>query len=248
MIVGQAKTAEKPNTETPEADPLAQAREEGAAIVAETRAAAEAVLAEARQAAETMLADARASAVELAAAAPAGAPVDLGALVEALRESRKEDASEIERARARERTVAKPEDVEEGFEPVVFRSRGINFSIVRVPRHRWTATNGEAQVTDGVRYEFAHGRGDLVVRNAEVADYIRSRPSFNVEVWEVGKEPHAAPDPARELDRIMQAGFDLDLGALAEIEEKERASFNRKVIIDAIAAAKRQIQKVSEEG
>lgn len=136
-------------------------------------------------------------------------------------------------------------DVEEGFEPVTFRSKGVEFRVVRVGRHKWTAPNGESQTTEGRDYQFAAGPiglSELVVRNSDVAAWLRARPSFNREFWEVGAEPFSAPDPEIILKQIQAALFEADDAALEELLTKELASHKRKVVLDAARHARRLIQ------
>jgi hypothetical protein len=135
--------------------------------------------------------------------------------------------------------------VEEGFEPVTFRARGRALRIVRVPATRWTTLNGEAQHAGGISYDFAP-TGDFTARNSNVADFLRKRPMFNVEFWEVGNEPHAAPDPSVVLDKILKATMELDQDALEEIAAKERGSHKRRLVLDAVNAAQRRIKAASE--
>jgi hypothetical protein len=135
---------------------------------------------------------------------------------------------------------------EEGFEPVKFRSKGVNHRIVRVAATRWTTLNGEAQHAGGISYDFAPGRGEFVALNSDVAEFLRARPAFNREFWEVGAEPHAAPDPSIVLDKVQQALFDLDLDALAELKALEQASHRRKVVLDQINSAERRIAQAGQ--
>ena len=127
------------------------------------------------------------------------------------------------------------------FEPVTFRARGRNQRIVRVPATRWTTLNGEAQHAGGISYDFAP-TGDFTALNSNVANFLRGRPMFNVEFWELGAEPHAAPDPSVVLDKVLQATMELDLDTLEELRAKEAASHGRKVVLDAITAAQRRIK------
>lgn len=142
-------------------------------------------------------------------------------------------------------------DVEDGFEPVLFRSKGTAFRVVRVGRHRWTAPNGEAQISDGRDYEFVSGEvgaSELWVRNSNVANFLRGRPTFNREFWEVGAEPHAAPDPEVVMEKIMAATVDMDDAALEELQALETASHRRPIVLKAIKQARAQIQRAGSQG
>ena len=136
-------------------------------------------------------------------------------------------------------------DKEDGFEPVVFRSKGTEFRVIRVGRHKWTAPNGEAQVTDGRDYQFVSqgiGASELRVFNSNVAEFLRGRPSYNREFWEVGREPHAPPDPELVFDRIMEAVVDYDDARLEELAKLEQASHKRPVVLKAIRQARQKIR------
>jgi hypothetical protein len=134
------------------------------------------------------------------------------------------------------RNIADPD-----FEPVTFRSKGAMLRVVRVPATRWTTLNGEAQHAGGISYDFGPGRGDFIALNADVADWLRTRPAFNLEFWEVGNEPHSAPDPSVILDKVLTALMELDLDKLDELLLLEQASHKRKVVLDQIQAAKRKV-------
>jgi hypothetical protein len=138
---------------------------------------------------------------------------------------------------------------EEGFEPVAFRAKGRRpdggggrLRVVRVPATRWTTLNGEAQHAGGISYDFAPGDGEFLALNSNVAEFLRTRPMFNVGFWEVGNEPHSAPDPARMLDKVQTALMSLDLDALDELWEQEVASHGRKIVLDQINGARRKIK------
>jgi hypothetical protein len=135
----------------------------------------------------------------------------------------------------------RPDVAEEGFEPVIFRSKGKNQRVVRVPATRWTTLNGEAQHAGGIAYNF-EPNGEFVAKSANVAEFLRRRPMFNVEFWEVGAEPHTPPDPSLMLDKILKATMELDLDTLEELRAAEAASHGRKVVLDQITAAQRRIK------
>lgn len=209
----------------------------------EQQARLEAVVAEvtqqAQEAAAGILAQAQAQAAELMAAAqqaaaaaqqPAAGGVDL-----------EQFATSIQQAAGRTK-VWGPDEVEEGFTPVKFRSKG-ELRVVRVPRHRFTAANGEAQTSPGVAYDFGYDHS-FVALSSDVADYIRARPAFNLEVWEVGKEPNRVPDPEAVFDRINQAIADVDDDTLIEIESEEMAGHKREVVLKQVKSARATVQRM----
>jgi hypothetical protein len=138
-------------------------------------------------------------------------------------------------------------ELEEEPETVTFRSKGVNFRAVMIPRHRWTAPNGEVQVTDGKTLEFAP-LGEYTTNDAAEIKHLRNLPTFNREFWEVGREPNAAPSPRPVFDKIADAAVALDDRALAELEVSERETHNRQVVIEAIQSARRRVQGALEQG
>jgi hypothetical protein len=128
-------------------------------------------------------------------------------------------------------------------EEVTFRAKGVNFRAVMVPRHRWVAPNGEAQVTDGKTLEFAPS-GEFRTSDPAEIRYLRGLPTFNREFWEVGAEPHAAPSPRPMFDKIAEASVALDVDALAQLEVLERETLNRPFVLDAIRSARDRVQGV----
>lgn len=143
-----------------------------------------------------------------------------------------------------------PADVEQPPEPVgevIFRSKGVNFRAVRVPRHRWTAPNGEVQVSDGVTYEFAP-KGEFRTDDPEAIAYLRGLGSFNREFWEVGNEPGRIPDSQPMIERVVGASTALDLEGLDELEREERAGYKRHDVLTHITAAKVTVKKMLDAG
>lgn len=128
---------------------------------------------------------------------------------------------------------------------VVFRSKGVNFRAVRVPRHRWTAPNGEVQVSDGVTYEFAP-KGEFRTDDPEAIAYLRGLGSFNREFWEVGNEPGRIPDSGPMIERVAAASAALNLEALDELELEERAGHKRHDVLTHITASKVAVKKMLE--
>lgn len=126
-------------------------------------------------------------------------------------------------------------------EPIMFRSKGVNFRAVMVPRHRWTAPNGEVQVTDGKTLEFAPA-GEYTTADPAEIRHLRSLPTFNREFWEVGSEPHAIPSPRPIMDKVVTATVALDDEELARLEEEERNSWARPFVLDSIRSARERVQ------
>lgn len=135
-------------------------------------------------------------------------------------------------------------DGQERVDPVTFISKGPNFVLVHKSRHRSTSSNGEVNVTQGVSYDFAPS-GSFTTDNPRAIEYLRGRPSFNVEYWELGNEPGAAPAPDLVIDAIMAAALELDDDALAEIERNELAGHGREVVLTQIRSARRRVQGVT---
>jgi hypothetical protein len=134
-----------------------------------------------------------------------------------------------------------PAEDEAPVEEVTFRAKGVNFRAVMVPRQRWTAPNGEVQVTDGKTLEFAPS-GEFRTSDAAEIRHLRNLPTFNREFWEVGNEPHAAPSPRPMFDKIAEASVALDVDALAQLEVIERETLNRVFVLDAIRSARDRVQ------
>lgn len=207
-------------------------------------AAVHAQLLEMHAEATQLLTDARAEAariVEAAAAAgtPEGGTVSIEALAAALR-GVQAPAVTVEMPKVE--LPPRADDVEEGFRPVLFRSRDRSHLVVRVPRHRHTASNGEVQTSDGRNYSF-EPTGDLTVHNSDVADFLRGRPGFNRFYFEVGKEPHSQAAMEPVLDAIQQAILDMDDAALEELEIKEMASLKRSLVLNQLRKARERVQK-----
>lgn len=131
--------------------------------------------------------------------------------------------------------------------PVVFISKGAAYRVVRKPRHRFQSPNGEQFFTTGLAADFApHARFET--DSQEWVDYLRGRPGFGFDFWELGNEPHTAPDPGVVLAQIMGAMLELDDSELAKIETEERASHKRKVVLDAVGVARNKVQGFVAKG
>lgn len=126
---------------------------------------------------------------------------------------------------------------------VTFLSRGSNLRVVRKARIRYTDARGELVVTEGVHCPFEPD-GRFETDDQDVVDYLRGRPGYNSEFWEMGHDPHAAPDPQPVLDSIMDAMLELDDARLAKIEEDEQAGSKREVVLNTVAAARRKVQGI----
>lgn len=127
-------------------------------------------------------------------------------------------------------------------EPVLFRSKGRNFSCTMVASNRWFAPNGQAQITEGRRLDFAP-TGEYESDEVRVVEFLRSRDSFNREFWEVGNEPGAVPSPELLLDKIVAASVALDLEALEEIEAVEQGGHARELVMKAVRSARNQVER-----
>jgi hypothetical protein len=125
---------------------------------------------------------------------------------------------------------------------VTFRSRDRTHLVVRVPRHRHTAGNGEVQVSEGRHYSFEDGAGDLTVYNSDVANFLRGRPGFNRFYFEVGKEPHSNAVMEPVLAEIMEAVLEMDDGRLEVLQAKEMASLKRPLILNQLRLAREKVQ------
>jgi hypothetical protein len=132
-------------------------------------------------------------------------------------------------------------------EPVLFRSRGKEFRLNVVPRRRFTGPTGEQYFTNGVSLDFSPD-GVYSTRNRRNVEILRSRPGMNREYWEVGKEPHTAPDPQLVVEKIIDLTLQLDDEGLAQIEADERASHKRPAVLQAAAAARLKIQGFTGPG
>jgi hypothetical protein len=158
---------------------------------------------------------------------------------------RDESAADVERSLRG--TVSVGEHSGERTErPITFRSRGRNFNMVRKARHRYVDQGGETVVTAGVHYDFAPA-GEFTTDDADVVDYIRQSPGFNVEVWEVGNEPDRVPSAEPELDRIMDARLALDVDTLDEIEHRERETWKRPIVLETIESARRSLRRAEAD-
>lgn len=135
--------------------------------------------------------------------------------------------------------------------PVTFKSRGSNQVVICKARHRLVDARGGVQVTPGVSYQFTPdegGKGGVFTTDDKVvADYLRSREGFNREYVEVGNEPDRMPSPAPVIDRVMDAQIELDIDALDEIEHEENATWARPAVLEAVAAARRRVERSKAE-
>lgn len=141
-------------------------------------------------------------------------------------------------------TTAEIPGGEELDHEVVFRSRGINYGIIFKPRRQMVTASGERMFSDGIRFDFP--KGEFRTKNKLVQEYIRSRPQFNADVWEVGNEPGRVPSPDLVLDRVAKAISELDDATLAEIETAERSTYKRPEVLTTIASGRRHIQSAAE--
>jgi hypothetical protein len=129
----------------------------------------------------------------------------------------------------------------------MFRSKGHGFRAVMVARNRTTMPNGEVRVfgTDeypaGKTIEFAPA-GEYVTDDPREIAYLKSLPTFNLEFWQVGAEPHAIPDPKPIMEKVAEATVTVDDETLARLEEEERATWKRKFVLDSIRAARERVQ------
>lgn len=126
-------------------------------------------------------------------------------------------------------------------EPVVFISRGRNCNVVKKARNRLTMPDGSQAFTTGVHADFSPS-GMFATRNPDMVEYLKARPGFGNEYWVMGAEPHAQVNPSEILRRIFELAMQLDDGALAELESEERATHKRPAVLQALAAAREQVQ------
>lgn len=129
--------------------------------------------------------------------------------------------------------------------PITFRSKGVNFNVVRKSRTRLVHVDGTPEITPGVHYSFAPA-GIFQTDDMAVVEYLRSRPTYNVEFWEVGNEPNRPKDPGPVLEAILKATAALDDAALAEIQKAEREGDNRDEILRAVTSARKTIRGLQE--
>lgn len=138
--------------------------------------------------------------------------------------------------------------------PVTFRARGAdrpggcNFNIVRRAQTRSVLETGETVFSQAVHYNFAPS-GYFTTDDAQVAAHIRATPGYGVEVVEVGAESGDVPSPGPVLDKILQARIELDVAKLDEIEHAERGEegWKRAVVLEAVAAARRSMQRAEQD-
>jgi hypothetical protein len=126
-------------------------------------------------------------------------------------------------------------------EPVVFISRGRQCNVIKKARNRLTMPDGSQAFTTGVHADFSPN-GMFTTRNSEMVEYLKARPGFGNEYWIMGAEPHAQVNPSEILKRIFELAMQLDDGALQELESEERATHKRPAVLQALAAARQQVQ------
>lgn len=242
-------TAKKPPAPVPAVDPAAAAaaavleevRKQGAAMLAETQAAAKAMLDAARAEADDVNAQARAAIAEAREQAEVIASDDPKIKAKhAVEQGRRE----FDRLTTGDGRIWLQHEREEDFEPISFRVIGprwkqAEYRVLRVGRHEYTHM-GRTEHSPGVAYQFNHG--ELEALSQDVADYLRSRPSFNILFCEAGNEPGAAPDPGVMLKLVLDAVLELDDAKLKDLMEREQASHKRKTVLDAILHGRRQIR------
>jgi hypothetical protein len=208
---------------------------------------------------QAQLAEAKAQVEALKGGAPAGGD-RLAEVLEKLAESIADRG--IEQADIGFKPGEAPEDVLKSLEgkvtrgehsgkltpggiPIVFLSKGKNHVLLKKGRVRFTNARGELVVTEGVQYDFSPD-GRFETDDQEVADYIQSRPNFGVEVYQMGFDPAAAPDPQPVLDTILEATIELDDARLAALEAEEQAGLKRDLVLKTVAAARRRVQGMGE--
>ena len=158
-----------------------------------------------------------------------------------------------------EASVQDPQVTEHGDEigedgllvmPVAFRSRGAGFRVVLDPkRPQYDAVGVHTGDSAGKVADF-NPNGYFETRDPEVVAFLMARDSFNLEFFRVGMEPGRAPDSAPVLDRIMQAAIELDVKAIEEILEAERADGGHKRgdVLNAGESALRRLNGLDEGG
>jgi hypothetical protein len=161
----------------------------------------------------------------------------------------------LERMQAPSVTVQQPkqeplpprhDEVEEGFDPVRFQSKGRNFKVLRVSAHRDLVNDSWVPRTTGRYYDFGSG-GQLLVHNSDVAEYLRSIPQFNRKFWELGNAPGADKELKPLLRRIATLGVQMDAESLEEIVRQERRRTNpRSQVLTSAMASLEAIQGLKE--
>jgi hypothetical protein len=140
-----------------------------------------------------------------------------------------------------EGSIGVPDHSGQVGEVKTYISKGKNHRIVMRGRLRGSDSRGQLIVTPGFHIPFEpDGRfetDDLVVQA-----FLERRPAFGVEFWELGSDPHAAPDPQPVIDTIMDAMVELDDDRLAGIEASEAAGLRREVVLNTVRAARRKVQ------
>lgn len=216
----------------PAPEPVAEGAGTAAAMLEEIRKQGAAMLADAQETARTMLAEAQEQAKSIASTAGDAVLTQERQLVEqAQKDFRAVTDPNVEGR------VWLQHEAEEDFEPVIFRAKaGVKSQLrmVRIARYRYDV-NGQERLSPGAAYQFSEG--ELIAKSQDVADWVRSRPGFNVVFWEAGNEPHSAPDPGVMLDKVLDATLELDVEKLEELRGLEQGSHKRPLVLKRIDAA-----------
>jgi hypothetical protein len=130
-------------------------------------------------------------------------------------------------------------------EPVTFRSKGVNFNVIRKARHRVTHANGDVEISEGIHYNFAP-TGTFTTQDRRVVEFLNRLPSFNLEFWQVGAEPGAVPPAEATIASIMRAVRDLDVDRVDEIAREEQAGHQREQVLLAIENARGLLREGAE--
>lgn len=128
----------------------------------------------------------------------------------------------------------------------IYRSKGANFSAVRIGRRRWM-DQGEQQVSGRVVYDFAPN-GEFRTRDKRAVEYLEKLPTLNLEFWRVGAEPGALPSSDAVLERITDLTIELDDKGLEEIQLEEQTTHQRPDVLKQVEIARRKVQGISAEG
>lgn len=128
---------------------------------------------------------------------------------------------------------------------VVFRSRGTHFRAVIRPSRREQHPHG-VEFVPGEACDFAP-HAEFRTSDSRIAEHLRGLASCGTEFYEVGNEPGRIPSSERVIAAIMEASVELDDARLGAIEVEERGQFRREDVLVAVAAARRQVQRILEE-
>jgi hypothetical protein len=131
-------------------------------------------------------------------------------------------------------------------EEALFRSKGLNFRVVVVPRFRRFTEAGDQIVSEGVTAEFAPN-GEYRTSDPKVIAHLRGLGSLNREFWEVGKEPGAVPSPEMVMEKVFQATVDFDDEALERLEREEENGFRREIVLRSIRSAREKVNAQLEK-